>query len=504
MKAFWLTVWLACLFSTCCPRSGDATVLGANKSDLAAQYVGPNTADEAQTSAVASHQVRLAMGKKAILDARDAGLKFLRVAVTGYFPVHAGDQSDLAIWQNNPSLFWGLMDRMFDDLDAANLRIVPVLLWNPTQFAAAAGENLRTFVRNPQSQSRRLFQRFVMDFVSRYAKRHTILFYELTNELNLDADIDLTPNCNGQKEGCVWDNFTSPDMNNFAQQMVSIIKSIDPQSKVSSGYAIPRPAAWHLMAHPGGDGRAPDWTADTSQQLHDDLIYIHSPFDIMSVHIYPGKENIRFGRGPNQEPALVGDAESAAVAAKKSVYVGEFGDNAAKPFLATMMQTILNDKVSFASIWTWEFYQDNTHLTRNTPPSMSSVEPGFTDDVIQLLGQAEVRQGQRGISKAGTPRVILTWPLPCTKVSSSVDVYAVASDGAYPVSRVDFSADGKYLGSVLTPPYKVSFLPSSDHSSIVTLQAKATSSSGAQAVSMTQVRVRSDNRQCTPSQWPRQ
>src|SRR5438067_4611720 len=59
------------------------------------------------------HRVRIAMARKAIADARDAGVRFFRVPVTGYWPLNAGDRSDLALWQNDPSAFWAKLDSMF-------------------------------------------------------------------------------------------------------------------------------------------------------------------------------------------------------------------------------------------------------------------------------------------------------------------------------------------------------------------------------------------------------
>src|SRR5438105_12098276 len=80
--------------------AANAGELGANKFDLFLQYLPPSAPTP---NAEGYHYITRAMAKKAIADARDAGLAFLRVAVTGYWPVGFGNQpNDLAMWQKNP------------------------------------------------------------------------------------------------------------------------------------------------------------------------------------------------------------------------------------------------------------------------------------------------------------------------------------------------------------------------------------------------------------------
>jgi hypothetical protein len=69
------------------------------------------------------------MAEKAIADAHDAGLQFLRVAVTGYWP------DILAPWQRDSPGYWAGLDRMFDYLDRPQDRLVPTFLWLIGQFA---------------------------------------------------------------------------------------------------------------------------------------------------------------------------------------------------------------------------------------------------------------------------------------------------------------------------------------------------------------------------------
>jgi len=161
--------------------SGQATAaaIGANKFDLLLQFL--DTPPPAGANAEGYRRVRSAMAEKAIADARDAGLTFLRVAVTGYSPADFGQKAnDLALWQQDPPQFWSAADRMFDALDGAGIRLVPTFVWNLAQFPSLAGDSVATFVRDGDSASRRLLAQFIRDFIGRYRGRPTILFYELT------------------------------------------------------------------------------------------------------------------------------------------------------------------------------------------------------------------------------------------------------------------------------------------------------------------------------------
>ena len=480
-----------------------ATEIGANKFDLLLQYL-PSSEPSPQAGD-GSHYIRRAMAKKAISDAHDAGFAFLRVAVTGFFPVIIDDhKNDLALWQNNPTKFWAATDEMFDDLDRAGIRLVPTLAWNFTQFPALGRDKLTTFLQDPKSRSRQLLAQFIRDFISRYRQRQTILFYELTNELNLSADVEIGEKCKQQKPTtCVWSNFTTNDLLEFSTSTAPLIKSLDASRPLSSGFAIPRPAAMHLMRRPQFSTSGPDWTADDREEFQGYILAIHKPFDVVSVHLYPTKENVRFGKPDGQQYELVSEAAAAARSEGKPIFVGEFGDVAGRtPFMTYTVDKIVNERVDFAAIWVWEFYQTSTYQTRNTDPTKYSVEPGYSEDLIQLLIQTERRVGQRlpETSVAAPPRVVLTWPLPCALISGPVNLAAVASDGIKAVRQVEFFINGKMLAAVGAPPYFLPFDPAGFNERTATITARAVTQSGAYSEFQSQVRVNADTTACTVPQ----
>ena len=465
--------------------------LGANKFDLLLQYLEP-APDAAGRDAAGEHYIKQAMAEKAIADAHDVGFTFLRVSVTGFAPSEPGNRNnDLALWQNDPAAFWAATDRMFDALDRAGLKLVPSFVWNLSQFPALAKETVTTLVRDPNSASRRLLARFIGDFIGRYKGRQTILFYELTNEMNLFADIELRKKCRAGAP-CAWDNFTTAEMIEFSRDLVRQIKSLDPARPVTSGYSLPRPAATHLTRRPEYGANGPDWTPDTKEEMNRNLIEIHQPFDIISAHIYPTPQETRFGLPQGEQYRLVADAAAAATSAGKPLFIGEFGDTGgATPFMAHLLDEIVQHRVDYAAIWVWEFYQTSTYQTRNTEPTRYDVEPGYSDDVIALLMKAAQRLGHVPPAKAADtpPRVVLTWPLPCAAIERPLDVEAVASDGTTAVKDVEFLIDGKSLGTAAQPPYEAHLDPAGQPPRAADLAARAVSRSGIAAEFHSTVRL---------------
>jgi len=431
-------------------------VLGANKPDLLLQYLGiASSAD----GSPAARSVTVAMAHKSLADAHDVGFAFVRVMAAGYGPVApppAGNpaQNDLALWLANPALYWSRVDAMFADLDEAGIRLVPSFLWNPLQFPALAGETLTDLVANPASRSRALFESYVADFIQRYRARRTILFYELTNELNLEADIDIRRRCLEQLPApncAAYGNFTSAQMTAFAAALVAQIKSLDPLHAVGSGYALPRPAAEHLARQPDFSAAGPDWTADSPAQLNEILASTGAPFDLWSVHIYPG--DVRFGNPPGTEARTLAIAARAAVSQGKRLYLGEFGDSTASAYLAAMLRQSATSPVAYASVWVWEFYQQATYLSASiTSAPPMSLEPGFSDAIDTMLAQAA---GGQGRVAPPAVRVVLTTPLPCAAVRGTLPLYATASaSGPFRVSRVAFSVDGQPVGTATGVPFR--------------------------------------------------
>ncbi len=450
-----------------------ATPLGANKFDLLLQYEGYS--DYSDRSDVYRH-VTQAMARKAIWDAKDAGFSFMRVSVSGYGGNNpqAAKRDMLKLWQSDPGTYWRRVDEMMDELDRADLRIVPTLLWHYAQFPALSGETTTDFIRNPASASRALAARYIKDFVTRYKTRKTILFYELTNEYNLHAGRDVRGHCIEKDDStkCASiGNFTQDDLNGFAHDMVVLIHGLDPSHQISSGYTLPPPNAYHL-------GIAPEWTShggfkkDSPEEFATSLESSQHDFDIVSVHVYSHANAVRFGRPPGSQAELIVDAAKVAHGMHKKLFVGEFGDSSASPFMHRVKELLDADTADYAAIWVWEFYQTSTYESFNTEPTSYSVEPGFRDDLIALFRRPPVTP-----DRTPRPRVVLTWPVPCSRVGQPLQIAAMASDGDRAVSEVEFQVDGVSIGNVTTPPYRLNWDPTGKSAHLAHLKAVARSDS---------------------------
>jgi hypothetical protein len=432
-------------------------VLGANKFDLAKQYEGTASNGDGSSAYLA---VTKAMGLKSIADAANNGFAFLRVSAAGYGPVTATQidiqgANDLWLWMNDPAQYWSRLDAMYNDLDAHKMRLVPSFVWNPFQFPALAGETLATMVANPSSKSRHLLTKYITQFIARYKSRKTILFYELTNELNLEADIDIVGLCladRGADNCTAYGNFTTAQMNEFAASLVATIRKLDPARQIGSGYALPRPAAYHLMGQPGFSLNGPDWTPDTPSQFRSLIATTHAPFDLVSAHIYPG--DVRWGNAAGTEYLTLDGVAAAASASGKNMYLGEFSDTSNSPFIATMLQRLVTDRVAYSSVWVWEFYQNSTWQSTDVSfKAGSSLEPGFTDALDAALLAAA---GTGAWHDPGNPRVVITSPLPCATVGGTIDIYAVAS-ASQPITKMQLTVDGNFVGYGTAPPFHVSY-----------------------------------------------
>lgn len=443
-----------------------AAEIGFNKFELVQQYLGTASAGDGSER---YRKVTVAMARKSMADARDVGVTFFRASATGYTPSSPGSRGDLDAWLSNPARHWAQVDLMMADLDAAGLRLVPTFIWNARQFPALAGETVRDLVVDPKSQSYQLAVRYIREFVGRYRRRPTILFYELTNEMNLLADLDLAGRCTRQHTNqprgnhCSTEaNFSTQELIAFTSRLATVIRQVDPSRRISSGYDVPRRAAEHLRAVPEWSQGGPDWTADSREQLQRNLVEIHENIDIISVHLYPGTENTRFGNTDPASASLLEEVHRIARRAGKPLFVGEFSDGSlldARPdaFTARMLGRIVELNVDYSAYWTWQFYQNSLSSTRDTPATKSSLEPGIADGLLRKIRQAAGKSAAPVAARNDTtpPRLVLTWPLECAKVTSTEQkVHALASDDSGAVRAVEVLVDGTAVATLTNPPFE--------------------------------------------------
>jgi hypothetical protein len=276
----------------------------------------------------------------------------------------------------------------------------------------------------------------------------------------------------------VADNFTTAEMIAFSRDMVSFIKQQDPARQVTSGYALPRHSSYHLALRPEFSPQGADWTQDSIEQFRDYLSRTQAPFDIVDVHVYQNAKDIRYGRPPNTEYSFIEDAAAVAHADGKKLFVGEFGDDGNSSLTPHLVKDLSANTVDYAAVWIWEFYQAATNRTFDTGADRLSLEPGLTDARTAILTAALPKPPVVDAARAA-PRVVLTWPLPCSSVNAPVDISAVASGPrGDPIDHVDFLAGDTVLGSSNAPPFRFAFQPAGIAAPSVVLAARAVTRAG--------------------------
>lgn len=339
---------------------------------------------------------------------------FVRFGASAFWP------SEQSLWLNNSEAYWNLMDQTIDALESGGCtHLVPSLFWNSFCFADLMGEplgQLAAGARGQPSRSWRATLDYIQQFVSRYSSRSSIYMWELGNEWNLLVDLDQSKFCNSCNPPSGTpsfrtraDNVSTADWQVISTAWAAAIRSYDPQLRpIGSGHAVPRPDAEHLRAS-YGDPNHTDWRNDTYDQFVTNLGDVHTCCDMVSAHIYPGPDLVRWG---NLTDPLSADmllyiqaavqAVNAQSGKEMKIYVGEYGQlpagkdpasfNASRPFVDAMLSLLaatapgvppsqvpapgVAGLTAFSMAWVWEFGSQN---------STWSLWPGQTEGVIQSL-----------------------------------------------------------------------------------------------------------------------
>lgn len=448
---------ILCFSEAMSPRVKTEAVIrpgvGLVKFDLFMQYLGSASGGEVPL------EITLAMARKSIVDAGNLGIPFLRVAASGYGP------RDLDLWLKNPEEYWRRFDRMLTDLSGSRIQIIPVIAWWIRQFPLACREGVNVFLTDEQSCSWQLFYRYVQDLVGRYKDHPAILFWEIGNEWNLDADLDLD-----RRWEDPGNNFTTSQLIAFTGKLGQHLREIDPAHLVSSGFGGRR-CAEHLRRQPEWSLAGPDWTDDSLAEFAAYTADLHQGLDIISAHPYnlcenedcSRRDNERFGLKGQDEAGLLDIVKTIVDHSGKLLFIGEFGDgdphladDSEGRFTQSVLRKIVELKIPFGAVWSWEFYQHAPYFIARD--HHSDLEPGFTDFILSRIKETNRLLGWpmpvRENPDHTPPLVILTFPFRGACLSEGQIIHAVASDN-YGVERVEFWLGEECLAVLRKPPYQI-------------------------------------------------
>lgn len=320
----------------------------------------------------------------AMEEAGKQGFTAIRFAGVGFYP------NNMRNWANE-KVYWGAFDELVQTAKKNGVRLIPVIHWNLYLFPDMAHECVQDMLTNPDSRSRQYLWLYTHQIVTRYKDEPTVLFWELTNEMNLGADLGFMfpygrSELNPVHEGTSYmrlrrDNYTTEQMIPFLREWAQFIRSLDSHHLIGSGFSAPRPAAQHLRKAQGKG----DWTQDSEQELETYLRDTHpDPIDLLSVHFYRKHDNIRFGNKDEDAAAALAVFKRVSERIGKPLYVGETGDEYETrlnvPFLKNVLAEATRLEIPLTLVWNWM-----------SPGDPYDVNPQRTPQVVEMLREANGR-----------------------------------------------------------------------------------------------------------------
>lgn len=358
--------------------------VGVNKFDLFLQYLQGGAERE--------------QAARAIRQAAQNGLRVIRFTAVGFYP------KNMERWSTDA--YWRAMDDLVAEARQNGVGLIPTVDWNIYLFPDMAGETVQDLLTNADSKSRQYLDLYVSQIVTRYRNEPAVLFWEITNELDLGADLAFMrpygfAELNAVEQGAApmrvrRDNYTTAQMIGHIGEIASLIRKLDPNHLIGAGYCLPRSAAQHLRTTPG------DWTADTPADLETYLRDINpNPVDLISIHFYNlNKENQIFGNtDPNSAEPLKA-IKQACDRIGKPVYLGETGQfwltgEEGTPlvdpvFVRNVLNVVAESQYPITLLWQWE----------SPKPAHLNITANGTPEVVRMMretqAQLESKAGVQG------------------------------------------------------------------------------------------------------------
>ncbi|MBN2022764.1 MAG: cellulase family glycosylhydrolase [Pirellulales bacterium] len=287
---------------------------------------------------------------------REYGIPFARFAACGFWP------SDWRLYQDDPANYFARLDDVVKAAEDNQVGLIPSLFWRVETLPELVGEPASAW-GDPASRTHALMRRYTEQIVARYRNSPAIWGWEFANEMSLAVDL---PNAKSQLAArkaiphlgvpapTEADILHAPAMLTALREFGKTVRRLDPRRIVISGNSAPRASAWHNTAESS-------WTVDTREQFIEVLRRDNpDPLSVLCVHWYPEKDP-RFSK---TQPAASADVframQEAARAARKPLFVGEFGVSKElgpakeKTEFAAMLADLEQAGVPLAAVWVFD------------------------------------------------------------------------------------------------------------------------------------------------------
>lgn len=272
------------------------------------------------------------------------GIPFARFSAGGYWPV------DWRLYQTDPAEYWRRFDLVVRAAEKAGIGLIPSLFWHYPTFSDLAGEPILSWGEGT-SRTRAFMRTYVREVVTRYKDSAAIWAWEFGNEFNLGADLPnaaehrppIQPGLGTPAARSEKDDLTHTAMRSALEEFGREVRRYDGHRLVLSGNAFPRPSAWHQM-------RRGTWEKDSESEWAAMLTADNpEPLRSLSGRLYAPSDL-----------ALLPWAAAAARAAKRPLFVGEFGVSGpatpdAGDRLGAWLDALEKNDVALAAFWVFDF-----------------------------------------------------------------------------------------------------------------------------------------------------
>ncbi len=336
-------------------------------------------------------------GIESLTHAASKGIRFIRFQANLFSPLNFK-----RYYIEQPGRFWKAYDELVGTARRFGIGLVPFFYANLNLTSGYLGVSCRENFRIG-SEPNLLLKKFIKELITRYMDNPVILFWELTNELNLYADLG---------SGC---SPTTDEMITFLRDLATFVKNIDVRHSISAGHSIPRKGAEHLRDCQKRLGNIPSqdlpvscWATDSLSEFQRNIKDINpDPIDIISVHLYNQDchsyyrecETERFDVTGKFSANLLNIIKNITDRLGRRLFVGEFGDSdpwiqgslAGKPedktapFSQNVLEKIVELGIPYAAIWEWyapHIWQDRV---------IWRIAPGETDFIISKIQEANAK-----------------------------------------------------------------------------------------------------------------
>ena len=303
-------------------------------------------------------------------------------------------------YRQNPEQYWRNMDLLVAACEKAHVGLVPDLFWSVWNVPYAFGE-FRSAWLDPESETRKFMQQYVREFVTRYAGREIVWFWEFSNENNLNWDlpnsITLLPEGRKDNRNIVRSYTGILAERAFAEE----VRKYDATRPISSGSSEPRGSQFRIAAVPLKQGEK--WGFDTPEQTLEALRWtVPGPTDLLSIHHYVSPS----GYEPTLVRAVLKERLDWAAQLHMPLFLGEFGiadkwvpppegfdDEAYRRNVRDYFQAIYEANIPLAAYWA---------LTPKGPLKIGAVSP--TNPRFQYVMDLIAEYNRKIESKAGLER----------------------------------------------------------------------------------------------------